>query len=449
VIVKSLRDVAASALHLGRPAAGDLSPHDAERLHEEMQACIESRSGEVATRARATAIGERYTALAPAGRRRFFDLLAGFDVDHAAVAAAAAELAAATEPPARDAAERALRKTLIPARIALLRAFNSLPNGVKFLVDLRADLLGAAGEDPHLRALDADLKELLASWFDVGFLEMRRITWDAPASLLEKLARYEAVHEIRGWADLKNRLDVDRRCFAFLHPAMPDEPLIFVEVALVDSLAGEMHALLDPNAPVGDPSHATHAIFYSISNCQRGLDGISFGNVLIKRVVHELAHEFRGLRVFATLSPIPRFHAWLEQQQASGDATIPSPLRSIFSRRAWFREEAVADSLKVPVMQLAAHYLVEARRPNGKALDPVAHFHLSNGARMERIAWLADTSPKGLRESAGMMVNYVYQLDRIDDNQAAYASDGRIDASPPIVALLGRPPTLLGRRLTR
>jgi malonyl-CoA decarboxylase len=296
-------------------------------------------------------------------------------------------------------------------------------------------MLYAMPMTPARKELEADCKMLLISWFDIGFLEMHRITWDAPAALLERLARYEAVHQIRSWSDLKNRLDVDRRCFAFFHPAMPQEPLIFVEVALTDTLSSEMHSLLDSVAPVADPTQATHAIFYSISNCQRGLEGISFGNALLKRVVQALANEFRSLRTFATLSPLPGFRAWVESRSPA-DKPDESALRAVFYGRRWPRDDHLATSLRGPLTELCAHYLLEAKRKNGKALDPVAHFHLTNGARLERINWLADTSPARLRESAGMMVNYVYRLDRIDELAQGYADHGRIVASPAVTATL-------------
>lgn len=434
--MKSFRDIAAAAFHLTKPLGGDGTHLDVEQLRGEMAACIEGRGGDIATRNRTMEIGARYAALAATAHQRFFEVLAGFDVDRVAVDAAIAEVAAATEAAQRSEAERKLRAALIPPRVRLLRAFNSLPSGVKFLVEMRADLLDIVKTAPELRPLDADLKDLLAAWFDIGFLEMRRISWDAPASLLEKLGHYEAVHEVRGWLDLKNRLDVDRRCFAFMHPAMPDEPLIFVEVALTVEMTGEMASLLDQRAPVTNASHATNAIFYSISNCQRGLDGISFGNALIKRVVQELAHEFRNLRTFVTLSPMPRFREWIETQGGSDGAT--DPLKAMFVNRAWTRDVSAAATLKTPLMQLAAHYLLEAKRGK-RALDPVAHFHLSNGARLERINWLADTSAKGMRESAGMMANYLYRLDQIDDNQVAYMLDGRIVANAHVTALLAPP----------
>jgi malonyl-CoA decarboxylase len=439
--VKSFRSVAAAALNLTKPLVGDAAGLDVEQLRDEMAACIENRGGDVATRQRATAIGTRYASLTAPARLKFFNVLLGFDVNRAKVDAAMAAVTNAPDDAARSRAERSLRAALVPSRVNLLRAFNSLPSGVKFLVEMRADLLDAVKTEPSLQPLEADLKELLATWFDLGFLGMRRISWDAPASLLEKLGHYEAVHEVRGWSDLKNRLDVDRRCFAFMHPAMPDEPLIFVEVALTMEMSNGMAALLDQKAPVTDPALATNAIFYSISNCQRGLDGISFGNALIKRVVQELAFEFRHLRTFVTLSPMPRFRDWLESQ-GGANGSADGPLKAMFVNRGWSRDTSAAATLRMPLMQLAAHYLFEAKRGK-RAFDPVAHFHLSNGARLERINWLADTSAKGMRESAGMMVNYLYRLDQIDDNQAAYTAEGRIVASPNVMALVAparRPP---------
>jgi malonyl-CoA decarboxylase len=434
--VKSFREIAAAAFHLARPLTGDGVNLDVEQLREEMAACIEGKGGDIATRNRTMQIGARYATLTAPARQRFFDVLAGFDVDRDEVNIAIAGVEHATDAADRADAERRLRAALVPPRVRLLRAFNSLPSGVKFLVEMRADLLDLVKTAPELRPLETDLKELLASWFDLGFLDMRRISWDAPASLLEKLGRYEAVHEVRGWLDLKNRLDADRRCFAFMHPAMPDEPLIFVEVALTTEMTGEMASLLDQRAPTTDPSQATNAIFYSISNCQRGLDGISFGNALIKRVVQELAHEFRHLRTFVTLSPMPRFREWVETQGGSDGAA--EGLKAMFVNRGWSRDASAAATLKAPLMQLAAHYLLEAKRGK-RAFDPVAQFHLSNGARLERINWLADASAKGMRESAGMMVNYLYRLDQIDDNQVAYMLDGRIVANPHVTALLAPP----------
>src|SRR5262249_1490756 len=310
------RDIAESARGVltGAPRP-DLPGDDASRLREQMLSCLNGRGGGVTARARAADLGRTYLSLDPAGRERFLQLLAGeFDVDHDEIRRRCAALIEASEPAHRSAGERALRATLEPPRITLLKQFNALPEGVKFLVDRRAELIGLGRRDPLLWELEEDLKGLLANWFDIGFLELKRITWESPAALLEKLMVYEAVHEIRGWTDLKNRLDADRRCFAFFQPRMPDEPLIFVEVALVSGMAGDIHALLDGTAPMGDPQAADAAIFYSISHCQRGLAGISFGDFLIKRVVDALAIELPRIKTFATLSPVSGFRMWLERE---------------------------------------------------------------------------------------------------------------------------------------
>ena len=305
----------------------DLPEADTAALLKQMRACLDSRGGEVSARARAAALGRAYLALDATGRERFLDLLASeFDVDHAAVDRAVDALRGARGDAAREAAENALRAALAPPRIELATRFNALPEGVKFLVDMRAELMRIAGPNLRLRALERDLKSLLTTWFDVDFLELRRITWEsASAAVLEKLIAYEAVHAIRDWDDLKDRLDSDRRCFAFFHPRMPDEPLIFVEVALVHGMADDIQTLLDETTPVEDAARADTAVFYSISNAQSGLDGINLGNFLIKRVVDELTREFEGLTTFATLSPIPGFRAWLDKRLANGADELLRP----------------------------------------------------------------------------------------------------------------------------
>ena len=321
---------------------------------------------------------------------------------------------------------------------------------------MRAALLGRLGHDRTLRPLEQDLMHLLSSWFDIGFLELRQITWDsASAALLEKLIAYEAVHTIASWDDLKNRLDSDRRCFAYFHPKMPDEPLIFVEVALVNGMAGNVQALLDEDAPVQKPESADTAIFYSISNAQKGLAGISFGNFLIKRVAGKLSEEFKGLKTFATLSPVPGFMTWLEtvfsedraglltttERKALIEATgsnggARGKLKALLSEHAWTKNETLAGTLKPILLRMVAQYLVEEKRQNDKALDSVAHFHLSNGAVIERLNWLGDASDKGLQQSAGIMINYLYDLATIDINHEAYADGGKITASSNIRDLL-------------
>ncbi len=447
--------------------AASLAPHlpdvDADRLREQMRACLETRGGEVSARARAAALGEAYLALNDIGRGRFLKIMADdFDVDGEAVDGAMEVLKQTGNRESRHTAEQGLRRALEAPRVRLLTQFNALPEGIKFLVDMRAELRLIAQEnkeeneegDPGLRALEQDLKGLLGTWFDVDFLELRRISWDSgSASLLEKLIAYEAVHAIESWDDLKNRLQSDRRCFAFFHPRMPDEPLIFVEVALVNGMAGNVQALLDEDAPIIDPGSADTAVFYSISNAQKGLAGISFGGFLIKRVVDRLAGEFKNLKTFATLSPVPGFGTWLERVcnepdllthaeakaiGAEGRDDAGKVLESILETPGWHADPALAGTLEDPLTRLCARYLVEVKRVKGDnaepvtAADPVAHFHLRNGARLERINWLGDTSARGLEQSCGIMVNYLYNQDQIENNHEAYTSAGTVVASSAI-----------------
>jgi len=427
---------------------------DIRRLRDQMRACLDARGGEVSARGRAAALGQTYLGLDKRGRERFLRLLAGaFDVDRKRIDSAVKVLLDAPKEE-RPQAEARLREALEPARIRLLTQFNALPQGVKFLVDLRAELMEYTRKDSTLAALDADLRRLLASWFDIGFLELRRITWDSSATLLEKLIDYEAVHEIRGWEDLKNRLDSDRRCFAFFHPRMPNEPLIFVEVALVNGIADNVDDLLDQSAPILDPEHdANTAIFYSISNAQQGLAGISFGGFLIKRVVDLLARELPGLRTFSTLSPIPGFTRWFEKHLESGEPVLQpaeskrlreltgaggdaEALRNVLGRTNWHLDPQLSEALEAPLVRMCARYLVNEKGRGDRARDPVAHFHLTNGARVERINWLGDTSERGMQSSAGMMVNYLYELDRIEENHERYTGDGGVTASSAVTRLL-------------
>jgi malonyl-CoA decarboxylase len=433
------------------PPRPSLPEDDARRLSVQMRACLDAAGGEVSARARAAELGRAYLSLDETGRRRFLSILAKeFDADGKAVDAAMDAVRAASTGEGRRDAERTLARALEAPRVRLLTQFNTLDQGIKFLVDMRAELLRLSRNGaPELAGLESDLKDLLAGWFDVGFLELRRITWSAPAALLEKLAAYEAVHAITSWQDLKNRLDSDRRCFAYFHPRMPDEPLIFVEVALVRGMADSVQTLLDEAAPAEDPRLADTAIFYSISNAQKGLSGISFGAFLIKRVAEDLQVEFPRLKTFATLSPIPGFRAWLDETLDAGalttgewaaargiDAGDPAALKALLSAAHWAANPAATDVLRTPLMRMAARYLLEARRGKARARDPVAHFHLSNGARMERLNWMADRSPKGIGESCGLMINYLYRLEDIETNHEAYATEGRIAASQAVRGLV-------------
>jgi malonyl-CoA decarboxylase len=437
---------------------GSLSNSDAEKLRQQFHMCLDARSGEVHARALAAALGATYLGLNEKGRRRFSEILGqDFDNDDSAIEVAVADYQNASEG-ARNAARRKLRAALVPPRVRLLTRFNELSLGVKFLVDLRADIRRMADPGPALRGLDRDLRELLISWFDIGFLDFTRITWQTPAALLEKLIEYEAVHAIRSWDDLKHRLDEDRRCYAFFHPCMPDEPLIFVQVALVDGLAPNVYELLDEDAPGAAAEHANTAIFYSISNCQAGLAGVSFGNFLIKQVVADLGNELPNLKTFSTLSPIPGFNKWLKTALADDAADlIPETLGSTLERaddqgrsaqdiisKFLLTPEMLTDSdvnpallaaLESTLIRLCARYLLIERRGN-TALDRVAHFHLTNGARVERINWLGDRSEAGLRSSLGLMVNYRYVLADVDENHENYVTSGTIAAVTAVRKLL-------------
>ena len=430
--------------------APDLPDADLALIRHQIDACLERHGGEVSARRRAADLGRAYLELSDAGRARFLALLAhDYGVDSETVDGAMLAVREADSADARRRAEAVLRAALVAPRIALLRQFNDLEDGVKFLVNLRRDLAPLKRDDADFGAFDGELRELLAGWFDIGFLDLRRISWQAPADLLEKLIAYEAVHQIRSWDDLKNRLDSDRRCYAFFHPRMPDEPLIFVEIALVKGMAGTIHDLLDETAPAEDPATADTAIFYSISNCQPGLAGVSFGDFLIKRVVDSLTRDFPNLKTFATLSPLPDFRTWLAANAADPEVTLlgetearligaiarnqdgDGALLELLDVPDWPNDPDLARELEPPLLRLAARYLLSAKR-GARAYDRVAHFHLTNGARVERLNWAADLSATGLAQSAGIMVNYRYKLGDIDRNHETYRGDAKVMASAAV-----------------
>jgi len=448
----------AALVHITGAVREDLPEEDQQRLAKQIDECLEGAGGDVSQRARAADVGRTYLGLNDTGRRNFLEMLAReYGVHEYELAIAMDEwrlLFPDGDPLLRHKAEVKLRRMLRSPRIQLLARFNTLPDGVKFLVDMRAELIPLVRRDPIFKPLDDDLRQLLGSWFDVGFLELQCITWDAPASLLEKLAQYEAVHAVRHWSDIKNRLAADRRCYAFFHHQMPNEPIIYVWVALVKGMSDNVQALLDVrHREVEDPAAADTAVFYSISNAQAGLKGISFGNFLIKRVVNALASDFDNLKTFATLSPIPGFCSWLEQQlaepgadlllkaeRAALESTLDEPADQSFQllcrdHSLWYRDQEREKAIQAPLMRLCALYLSQAKRGD-HTLDPVAHFHLSNGAIMERIDWLADTSAKGFKQSAGMMVNYLYKTSKIEKNHEAYSSAGKVQMSSGFKSLL-------------
>jgi malonyl-CoA decarboxylase len=405
------------------------------RLKELCHALL-AEQGEPASAALAMEALAVYSALDEAGRAEFFDLLEReFAARPDAVLRAVDAYRAAPAPDTLS----VLAQAVEAPRQELFRRINMAPGGTAALVELRGLILDRLRSKPALRAVDADLVHLLRSWFNRGFITLQRIDWHTPAHILEKLIRYEAVHEINGWDDLRRRLADDRRCFAFFHPALPDEPLIFVEVALVKGIASTVQPLLDPASKIGDPERADTAIFYSISDCQPGLQGISFGNFLIKQVAAELEAELQKIKVFATLSPVPGFRAWLE-------ANVPriTTLAGGVKIATWVQKNkgqtgprAVLpdDALREPLQQLCAHYLTRVRRKDDRPLDSVARFHLRNGARLERVNWAADNSPRGIAQSAGIMVNYLYELEEVERNHEAYVNEGKITVSRRVESL--------------
>ncbi len=421
---------------------------DSSELAELCEALLSGR-GEASGTAMAREVLDRYRHLDENGRRLFFETLArdyGPDRERLAQAIEAWR----TRPSDEDASD--LHFASEPRRQELIRRLNRAPGGTSELVALRADLLGVMNGSGHtdLAALDRDFVHLLSSWFNRGFLVLRRIDWQTPANILEQIIRYEAVHEIRDWDDLRRRIDpVDRRCYAFFHPALVDEPLIFVEVALTETIPAAIAPLLAKDRAPVPVERARTAVFYSISNTQRGLGGISFGSFLIKQVVEELRRELPKLENFVTLSPVPGFVSWLKQ---AGDVPVTDEERLLLEnleKPDWFEDAELATKLRAVLEPLAAYYFLKARTAKGRMIDSVARFHLGNGARLERIDWLGDLSPKGLRESAGIMVNYLYRLDDIEKNHEAYANDGEVVASSAVKKLLkGEGRRLLDMRLS-
>lgn len=444
--VRSTHERLQATLKRGNEA---LSPRVLRRLLADLQEVVASRVSEVEGGARAQAVAQWYAQAEPGERRDMWLLMSEqFAPDATRFKSARLRYEAAAGTEEEGQAEIHLRRAMVSPRTRLLQRFAVFPQGMRFLVDLRAELLRELKSDKRLLPLDAELEHLFSTWFDVAFLELRRLSWDSPASLLEKLIQYEAVHDIRSWTDLKNRLDSDRRCYGFFHPRLPNEPLIFVEVALVDRISDSITPLLDETAALCDIGKATTAIFYSISNTQTGLRGVSFGDSLIKHVVETLKQEFPRLRTFATLSPIPGLRSWLGKHAGAmlerlderrlaelGRAVGFEPPQALHLLAAFDKPQDLDERSPVRQMllQCAAHYLAR-ELVDGKPVDPVARFHLGNGARVERLNWAGDPSPKGHKQSYGLMVNYLYDLKRIDRHRTQLA-EGQIAASREIEGL--------------
>jgi malonyl-CoA decarboxylase len=423
---------------------------DWESLSVLLHEMASEKGGEAKSRINVGRLLDFYRRCKADDQKRFMSVLnESFDVDEKVVRVSIDVYLSAPDLRSRSATVGRLLKSLESPRSRILRQFNLLPQGVHELVDMRADLLRLQ-DNGDLAGMDQDMLRLFTSWFDSGFLELKSIGWNSPASLLEKLIRYEAVHEITSWGDLRNRVDSDRRCYAFFHARMPEEPLIFVEVALVQGIANNVQELLDETSPTLDPNVADTAIFYSISNAQVGLRGVSMGEFLIKRVVEQLLQEFPKLNNFSTLSPVPGFSRWLNKTFDRPE-TLPNDLREFFlSNKAdiptAIREQlgspagdniVLASQLKAWLQSEVAYFLTKEKK-KGEPVDPVARFHFSNGASLGQINWMADNSKSGLRQSYGLMVNYYYTLGEIDLNGQVYSEQGELPVSSEVGKLVAK-----------
>jgi len=397
-----------------------------------------SERGEVSGSRLAAEALDSYQALDDRARRAFFEsLIRDFSPDPEEVGQAGD--AYRSNPSPENLAR--LQKVVEPPRQELFRRLNMAPDGTRILVAMRSQVLQESDRTAQLKPIAADLAHLFTSWFNRGFLVLRRIDWRTSAVILEKLIQYEAVHQIHGWHDLRRRLETDRRCYAFFHPALPDEPIIFIEVALTRNLSDKVQALLDPDSGVLDAESAEWAIFYSITNCQEGLRGVPFGSFLIKQVVEDLSNEFPRIKKFATVSPVPGFRKWLaEKTEALQSNRKLAPFADAVAKLdspEWMEDSALRADLQRQLVPLAAYYLLDAKR-NEEPLDPVARFHLKNGARLERINWLGDTSASGLQRSAGLTANYVYKLPDVERNHELYVREHKVRASREIEAMAKR-----------
>jgi malonyl-CoA decarboxylase len=401
-----------------------------------------SERGEVSGSRLAAEALDIYQSLDQRGRLAFFDLLVKeFSPDPEEFGRAGD--AYRREPSPENLAR--LQRVVEPPRQELFRRLNLAPNGTRILVEMRSEVLREADRNSRLKAISADLAHLFTSWFNRGFLVLRRIDWRTSAVILEKLIQYEAVHQIHGWHDLRRRLEADRRCYAFFHPALPDEPIIFIEVALTRGMSDNVQALLDPDSPVLDTVSAEWAIFYSITNCQEGLRGVPFGSFLIKQVVEDVSKDFPRIRKFATVSPVPGFRRWLaEKADALSRSPKLAPFASALAKlddpewmHQYIQDESLHAELERHLSPLCAYYLLRAKQGQ-EPLDPVARFHLKNGARLERINWLGDTSAAGLHRSAGFSVNYVYKLSDVERNHELYVREHKVRASREIEVLARR-----------
>jgi malonyl-CoA decarboxylase len=393
---------------------------------EDLLEAVLTTEGDVSAHVYASQLLQRFDAMSDDEELAFFKQLLSFDLSPNALIKAAEAYQRSQS--AKDLAE--INNHAEPRWQDLFRRLNAVSHGTVALVKMRKKLLTAINTHPELKRLDVGLKSLMLSWFNSGFLVLRPIDWSTSAHLLEKIIAYEAVHEIKSWEDLRTRLaPEDRRCFAFFHPAMPDEPLIFVEVALMNETPAAIQNVLGTPRDVLQQHEATTAIFYSISNCQHGLAGISFGNFLIKQVARELQRDLPQLKKFVTLSPVPQFRTWLDDRKPDLSLEIKTHLDQ---NQDYGQDQNLGHNLE----QAAAEYFLISNRKDNKPNDPVARFHLGNGASLDRINLYGDLSSKGLEQSFGLMVNYLYELDAVEKNHEDYSTNNTVCTSEAIKSLI-------------
>ena len=423
------------------PKGNGTLPHEDSRAAEKLIAlcrALMSERGEVSGRYMATEILNAYQSLDGLTAAAFFNRLAE------EFSPRPEEIGRAAEAYRKDGTPEnlvRLQRSVESPRQELFRRVNMAPGATRVLVEMRARLLKELDRNPSWSPIATDLAHLLTSWFNRGFLVLRRIDWQNPASVLEKLIEYEAVHQIQGWRDLRRRLEADRRCYGFFHPALPDEPIIFIEVALTRGMSAKVQPLLDPESPLVEPGSADCAMFYSITNCQKGLRGVPFGSFLIKQVAEEVGKEFPRIKTFATVSPVPDFRQWLrEGSQGRKAETAPEKFADLIAKLEepnWSADKQLSAELERELIPLCAYYLLRAKQGK-EPRDPVARFHLRNGARLERINWLGDTSGIGMQRSAGVMANYVYRLAEVERNHELYTKGYKVNASREVEALAKR-----------
>jgi len=440
-LLQSISERGRALLERGRRPHAGAHSEDFIGLCEELL----SGRGEASGVAMAREILVRYADLKTGPRVAFFEALAHrFGPDGRRLEAA---IKVWGQNPS-DASAAEVHLAAEPRRQELLRRLNLAPNGTALLVKMRAQLLEAMDHRDDLAVVDADFVHLFSSWFNRGFLVLRRIDWATPANILEKIIRHEAVHKIKSWDDLRRRIDpADRRCYAFFHPALVDEPLIFVEVALMRDIPGAIAPILMGQREILDPDRANTAVFYSISNCQRGLAGVTFGHFLIKQVVEEISREMPRLANFVTLSPAPGFAAWLKREREKEHSTVLThedhAALTALDAQGWWQVPERRAALQEPLMRAAAHYYLHARNARGLPVDPVARFHLGNGARLEQLDFLGDGSENGISQAYGLMVNYRYDLDDIEKNHEAFAEHRTIAVSNAVRKLARNAPAEL------